>query len=112
MHIHQTAPQGMTLDITHALTLGHLAEGQRFGFSVMENRPTFMTLQKSPDSLPAARLTVLLQHQKRMVGGPVKGPATLAITGKTNKPMQKVVAGIWVGFDVIQQHTGCMDQFR
>jgi hypothetical protein len=55
----------------------------------------------------------MLSHdKKRVIGGCCKIPTTIALTRQTQKPMQKIVARIGVGLDVVKQNPRCSLQFR
>jgi len=60
----------------------------------MQNGPALITLQKSLDSLPATGFSLFLQHQQRVIGGPLGIPAAVGVPRQTDKPVQKVITGI------------------
>tara|TARA_B100000965_G_scaffold348304_1_gene320872 strand:- start:106 stop:294 length:189 start_codon:yes stop_codon:yes gene_type:complete len=62
----------------------------------VEDGPALITIQESFDTLPATPLTMLLQHQQRVITGPLKSPTAVGIPGQTDKSMQKVITGIRV----------------
>ena len=78
----------------------------------MEHRPIGIASQKATETLPATGFTMFLQHQQGVIGGAIQSPAAVPIPRQTHESMQKVVAGIRVGFDVIEQHPGSIHQFR
>ena len=64
------------------------------------------------DITSAQSFPVLLQHQQRVVGRPFESPAAIGVPRQADKPMQKVITGVRIGFDVIEENTRRMDQFR
>ena len=112
VHIHQAQLQLLQLTIRGALTLCEPSQGQRFRLAVMENRPISVTAQQTVDAGPCARFAVLRQNEDGEIGRLRQVPAAVGTTGETQKAMEEIMAGIRVGFDVIQQHTWGIAQFR
>ena len=78
----------------------------------MENRPVDMPAQQTVDACPGARFAVLSQNEDGEISRLCQIPAAIGTTGKAQKTVEEVVAGIRVGFDVVEQHARGIAQFR
>ena len=109
MQIHQPRPQRRHLPFAGTLALGKPQQRHRLGFAVVKQRPTRAARQHPPQALPQQGFTMLMQGQQRLVtaaGSSGHGPATVSLPLDPQEAVQKVVAGVWVGFNVVDEHAG------
>ena len=113
VHIDHPAAQLGDLALFGALALGQPHQRQQLGFAVVEHRPIGIGSQQTLQPLPKPGLTVLLQSQqwviRRLGRHRRSGPAPFGIPRQAHKTVQKIVSGVGVGFDVVDQHPWCRD---
>ena len=87
------------------LAFGHSFEGDGFCFAVVQNRPAGVGCQQALQPQPEAIFAVFPQGQDRPVGGAARGfKAAIGSAAQRQKAMQKIVSGVGIRFDVVEQH--------
>ena len=116
VHIDHAAAQLGDLPLLRPLPLGQPHQGQQLRFAVVQHRPIGVGGQQPLQALPKPRFSVLLQRQQRVIrrfGRSVRrGPTAVLTPGQPHEAMQEVVAGVGIGFDVVDQHARRCDQLR